>query len=219
MYWENNKNNPGWCPIWMSEDVKYRVAMQILYPQSHHIFMEYWSRACKRISLGLSDENLPDLLILFNSKYKYELWTLFFGMTNEKRASLINKTLAKISMGKFYCSNLKKESFIDIWRNPDIYKVIEWDITAPWDSEKNEYIVEKAKYSICYEQFRNPIKTTNRPKSTLELDRVLNLMKNAWKVDKKATYLAKTGNEYYLNEFGRVKMRRTTPKIILNEKK
>ena len=219
MYWENNKNEPGWTPMWATKDVKYWIAMRILHPQSSSIFYEYWARAYKRISLGLSSEKLKDLVVLFNSFYKTEVIKIFIGMSQQKRFSLEMKTLGKISIGKFWATNLKKESFMEIWQRPDVYKVIEWDVTAPWDSEKCEFIVEKAKYSLCYEQFRNPTGNIAKPKSNLELYRVLDLMKNLWKENATATYLTKSGNEYYLNEFGRVKIRRTTPKIILNEKK
>ena len=130
--------------------------MQILYPQSWQIKMHYIESLIRRKRTSVSDksESVVKLISIIRGSYKHELENLFSGMSSMKRFELATKRLSKISMGVFTTTAIKKESFIDIWSNPDIYKVLDWDITAPFDSDKNEYIAEKAKYSISYEQFR-----------------------------------------------------------------
>lgn len=95
-------------------------------------------------------------------------------------------------MGVFTMTAIKKESFIDIWSNPDIYKVLDWDMTAPFDSDKNEYIVEKAKYSISYEQFRKA-EASKKPVSQLFSLKI-------YEYDKRRSdsiILRKDGDRYY----------------------
>ena len=112
-------------------------------------------------------------------------------------------------MGVFTNTSIKKESFMGIWSNPDIYKVLDWDITAPFDSDKNEYIADKAKYSISYEQFRSPGKHIQK-KPELELNRAIRLMGNLGKNWGTASYLGRTGNQYYM-ESGKVKVQKYKP--------
>ena len=157
MYWAKKKEKSGWDHKFLEEEWgKYEVAMQILYPQSWQIKMHYIESLIRRKRTSVSDksESVVKLLSIIRGSYKHELENLFSGMSSMKRFELATKRLSKISMGVFTMTAIKKESFIDIWSNPDIYKVLDWDITAPFDSDKNEYIAEKAKYSISYEQFR-----------------------------------------------------------------
>ena len=212
MYWNNKKNEPGWEPKFLEENWgKYEVAMQILYPQSWRIKMHYIESLIRRKRTSVSDksESVIKLLSIVRGSYKHELENLFSGMSQMKRFELASKRLSKISMGVFINTSIKKESFMDIWSNPDVYKVLGWDITAPFDSDKNEYVAEKARYSISYEQFRAPIKTING-KSTLELDRVIELMKSLGPDWKGASYLGRTGNQYYM-ENGRIKVQKYKP--------
>ena len=205
MYWEDNKEKSGWNPMFMWEKMKYVVAMIILYPQSNYIKLHYLSNLLKRNRLGLSNENVNTYLSIVNYSHKHELEAIFSGMNAQKRFSLQMKLIGKISMGPFWSTNLKKESFMHIWENPDIYKVLDWDIIAPWDSEKNEYIAEKAKYSISYEQFRNPGKI--KVKSNLEVDRAIEIMSKLGKNWKNTSYLGRSGNEYYM-ENGVIKVQK-----------
>ena len=212
MYWTKKKEKPGWDHKFLEEEWgRYEVAMQILYPQSWEIKMHYVESLIRRKRTSVSDksESVVKLLSIIRSSYKHELENLFSGMSSMKRFELATKRLSKISMGVFINTSIKKESFIDIWSNPDIYKVLDWDITAPFDSDKNEYIAEKAKYSISYEQFRVPIKTISK-KSTLELDRAIELMKPFGDNWRGASYLGRTGNQYYM-ENGKVKVQKYKP--------
>ena len=212
MYWNNKKNKPGWEPKFLEEEWgKYEVAMRILYPQSWQIKMHYIESLIRRKRISVSDksESVIKLLSIIRGSYKHELENLFSGMSPMKRFELASKRLSKISMGVFINTSIKKESFMDIWSNPDIYKVLDWDITAPFDSDKNEYIADKARYSISYEQFRAPIKTISG-KSTLELDRVIELMKPFGHDWRGASYLGRTGNQYYM-ENGRIKVQKYKP--------
>lgn len=212
MYWNNKKDEPGWEPKFLEEEWgKYEVAMQVLYPQSWEIKMHYVESLIRRKRVSVHDkiESVTKFLSIVRHSYKHELENLFSGMSPQKRFELASKRLSKISIGVFTNTSIKKESFIDIWSNPDVYKVLDWDITAPFDSDKNEYAVEKAKYSISYEQFRAPIKTINR-KSTLELDRVIELMKPLGPDWNGASYLGRTGNQYYM-ENGRIKVQKYKP--------
>jgi len=212
MYWNNKKNEPGWEPKFLEENWgKYEVAMQILYPQSWRIKMHYIESLIKRKKTSVSDksESVIKLLSIIRGVYRHELENLFSGISQQKRFELATKRLSKISMGVFINTSIKKESFMDIWSNPDVYKVLDWDITAPFDSDKNEYVVEKAKYSISYEQFRAPIKTISR-KSVLELDRAIELMNPLGPDWKEASYLGRTGNQYYM-ENGRIKVQKYKP--------
>ena len=212
MYWIDKKESPGWEFKFLEENWgKYEVAMQILYPQSWQVKMHYIESLIRRKRTSVSDESesVIKLLSIIRSSYRHELENLFSGMSSMKRFELATKRLSKISMGVFINTSIKKESFIDIWSNPDIYKVLDWDITAPFDSDKNEYIAEKAKYSISYEQFRNPIKAISK-KSTLELDRAIELMSRLGEDWGKASYLGRTGNQYYM-ENGKIKVQKYKP--------
>lgn len=212
MYWSNKKNEPGWEPKFLEEDWrKYEVAMQVLYPQSWRIKMHYIESLIKRKRTSVSDksESVIKLLSIIRGVYRHELENLFSGISQQKRFELATKRLPKISMGVFINTSIKKESFMDIWSNPDIYKVLDWDITAPFDSDKNEYIADKAKYSISYEQFRSPRKHIQK-KPELELDRAIRLMGNLGKNWGTASYLGRTGNQYYM-ESGKVKVQKYKP--------
>lgn len=212
MYWIDKKESAGWEFKFLEENWgKYEVAMQILYPQSWQIKMHYVESLISRKRTSVSDksESVIKLLSIIRGSYRHELENLFSGMSSMKRFELATKRLSKISMGVFINTSIKKESFIDIWSNPDIYKVLDWDITAPFDSDKNEYIAEKVKYSISYEQFRNPVKVISK-KSTLELDRAIELMSHLGGDWGKASYLGRTGNQYYM-ENGKIKVQKYKP--------
>ena len=195
MYWINKKNEPGWEPKFLEDDWgKYEVAMQILYPQSWQVKMHYIESLIRRKRTSVSDksESVIKLLSIIRGSYKHELENLFSGISQMKRFELATKRLSKISMGVFINTSIKKESFMDIWSNPDVYKVLDWDITAPFDSDKNEYIAEKAKYSISYEQFRKA-KASKEPASQLFSLKI-------YEYDKKRSdsiILRKDGDRYY----------------------
>ena len=212
MYWVKKENESGWSHEFLEEKWgKYEVAMQILYPQSWQVKMHYIESLIKRKRTSVSDKNesVIKLLSIIRGSYKHELENLFSGMSQMKRFELATKRLSKISMGVFINTSIKKESFMDIWSNPDVYKVLDWDITAPFDSDKNEYIADKAKYSISYEQFRSPRKHIQK-KPELELDRAIRLMGNLGKNWGTASYLGRTGNQYYM-ESGKVKVQKYKP--------
>ena len=212
MYWIDKKESPGWEFKFLEENWgKYEVAMQILYPQSWQIKMHYVESLISRKRTSVSDksESVIKLLSIVKGSYKHELENLFSGMSQMKRFELATKRLSKISMGVFINTSIKKESFMDIWSNPDVYKVLDWDITAPFDSDKNEYIADKAKYSISYEQFRSPRKHIQK-KPELELDRAIRLMGNLGKNWGTASYLGRNGNQYYM-ESGKVKVQKYKP--------
>ena len=195
MYWTKKKEKSGWGHKFLEEEWgKYEVAMQILYPQSWQIKMHYIESLIRRRRTSVSDksESAIKLLSIIRGSYKHELENLFSGMSSMKRFELATKRLSKISMGVFINTSIKKESFIDIWSNPDIYKVLDWDITAPFDSDKNEYIAEKAKYSISYEQFRKA-EGSKKPASQLFSLKI-------YEYDKRRSdsiILRKNGDRYY----------------------
>ena len=212
MYWVKKENESGWSHEFLEEKWgKYEVAMQILYPQSWQIKMHYIESLIRRKRTSVSDksESVIKLLSIVRGSYKHELENLFSGMSQMKRFELATKRLSKISMGVFINTSIKKESFMDIWSNPDVYKVLDWDITAPFDSDKNEYIADKAKYSISYEQFRSP-RNHIQKKPELELNRAIRLMGNLSKNWGTASYLGRTGNQYYM-ESGKVKVQKYKP--------
>ena len=212
MYWVKKENESGWSHEFLEEKWgKYEVAMQILYPQSWQVKMHYIESLIRRKRTSVSDksESVIKLLSIVRGSYKHELENLFSGMSQMKRFELATKRLSKISMGVFINTSIKKESFMDIWSNPDVYKVLDWDITAPFDSDKNEYIADKAKYSISYEQFRSPRKHIQK-KPELELDRAIRLMGNLGKNWGTASYLGRNGNQYYM-ESGKVKVQKYKP--------
>ena len=212
MYWVKKENKSGWSHEFLEEKWgKYEVAMQILYPQSWQVKMHYIESLIRRKRTSVSDksESVIKLLSIIRGSYKHELENLFSGISQMKRFELATKRLSKISMGVFINTSIKKESFMDIWSNPDVYKVLDWDITAPFDSDKNEYIADKAKYSISYEQFRSPRKHIQK-KPELELDRAIRLMGNLGKNWGTASYLGRNGNQYYM-ESGKVKVQKYKP--------
>ena len=166
------------------------IAMRILFPQSYSIFMKYYSSALKRISHGLTDETPERVLSFFNKSIEMELQGRMSGMSMKEIYNLSTRRIGKVRYNYFLETNLKKEAFLHIFENPDKYEVLNWNITAPFDFEKNEYVTEKAKYSVEYWQYREPINSKSREKNYS----YYTLCINEWDKKRKETVILRKEN-------------------------